>query len=352
MKTAIVHDWLVTFAGAERVLEQMLQVFPEADIFSVVDFLPQSDRQFLHGKKITTTFIQKLPAARKRYRTYLPLMPLAIEQLDLSAYDLVISSTHAVAKGVITGPNQLHLSYVYSPIRYAWDLQHQYLREAGLERGPASWFARTLLHYVRVWDVRTSNLVDAFACDSHYIARRIRKFYGRDAAVIYPPVRVADTPPQLARDDFYLTASRMVPYKRIPLIVDAFSRMPNRRLLVIGDGPEMPKVRALAAPNIEVLGFRSTTELQSLMARARAFVFAAEEDFGITPVEAQALGAPVIAFGRGGAAETIIDRGPEPTGIFFQEQSPEAICDAVERFEQHPPIDSLACWRNAQRFSE
>ena len=360
MRIAIVHDWLVVYAGAERVLEQMLACYPDADLFSLVDFLPLGQRDFIYNKPVTTSFIQRLPRARKKYRGYLPLMPLAIEQLDLSDYDLVLSSSHAVAKGVLTGPDQLHLCMCYSPIRYAWDLQHQYLREAGLERGVKGWVAKLILHYVRLWDVRTANGVDSFIAISHYIARRIRKVYRRESSVIYPPVDVADFPLCRDKEDFYVTASRMVPYKMVDLIVEAFSAMPDKRLVVIGDGPDFAKVRAKAGPNVQLLGFAGAEVLRDHLQRARAFVFAAEEDFGIAPLEAQACGTPVIAFGKGGALETIVPL-PEaeragsstvPTGVFFYEQSVAAIIAAVERFEgAGAAITPQVCRENALRFA-
>ncbi|WP_069266038.1 glycosyltransferase family 4 protein [Paraburkholderia nodosa] len=351
-RVAIVHDWLVTYAGAERVLEQILACFPDADLFSVVDFVDAKDRTFLRGKRATTSFIQKLPGARKRYRAYLPFMPLAIEQLDVSAYDVVISSSHAVAKGVLTGPDQFHISYVHSPIRYAWDLQHQYLQESSLTRGPKSMLARLILHYIRNWDVRTANSVDQFVANSEFIARRIQKVYQRQAEVVYPPVDIDAFELETTKDDFYLTASRLVPYKKIDLIVEAFARMPERRLVVIGDGPDMHKVRAKATPNVEVLGYQPFAVLHDRMRRAKAFVFAAEEDFGISVVEAQACGTPVIAFGKGGALETVRDTGSRPTGIFFEEQNADAIIDAVESFESDPGrFRAEDCRANAERFS-
>jgi glycosyltransferase involved in cell wall biosynthesis len=350
-RVAIVHDWLVTYAGAERVLEQIVACFPDADIFSVVDFL--EDRSFLRGKRATTSFIQKLPFAKKRYRAYLPLMPLAIEQLDLSGYDLVISSSHAVAKGVLTGPDQVHVSYVHSPIRYAWDLQHQYLQQSNLTVGPKSLFARLILHYMRNWDIRTSNSVNHFIANSDFIARRIRKVYRRTSKVIFPPVDVASFELSEQKEDFYLTASRMVPYKKIDLIVEAFARMPERKLVVIGDGPDMAKIRAKATPNVEIMGYQPFSVLHDRMRRAKAFVFAAEEDFGISVVEAQACGTPVIAYGKGGALETVLDGSHEqPTGMFFPTQTEDAIIDAVEAFESGAlsfrPAD---CRANAERFS-
>ncbi|WP_414447910.1 glycosyltransferase family 4 protein [Burkholderia sp. 22PA0099] len=352
LRVAIIHDWLVTYAGAERVLEQIIACFPDADLFSLVDFL--DDRSFLHGRPVTTSFIQKLPFARTKYRSYLPLMPLAIEQLDVSAYDLVISSSHAVAKGVLTGPDQIHVSYVHSPIRYAWDLQHQYLEQSQLTRGMKSMMARLILHYIRNWDIRTSNSVDGFIANSAFIARRIRKVYQRDAAVVFPPVDVDGFSLSTEKEDFYVTASRMVPYKKIDLIVEAFARMPGRRLVVIGDGPEMGKVRAKAGPNVEILGYQPFSVLQDHMRRAKAFVFAAEEDFGISVVEAQACGTPVIAFGKGGALETVRDAAsdPAPTGIFFDEQKVPAIVAAVDAFEADPArFRPEACRANAERFA-
>ncbi|WP_321909334.1 glycosyltransferase family 4 protein [Paraburkholderia sp. J11-2] len=351
-RVAIVHDWLVTYAGAERVLEQILACFPDADLFSVVDFVDAKDRTFLRGKRATTSFIQKLPGARKRYRAYLPFMPLAIEQLDVSGYDVVISSSHAVAKGVLTGPDQFHISYVHSPIRYAWDLQHQYLQESSLTRGPKSMLARLILHYIRNWDVRTANSVDQFVANSEFIARRIQKVYQRQAEVVYPPVDVDAFELETQKEDFYVTASRLVPYKKIDLIVEAFSRMPERRLVVIGDGPDMNKVRAKATPNVEVLGYQPFAVLHDRMRRAKAFVFAAEEDFGISVVEAQACGTPVIAFGKGGALETVRDTGSRPTGIFFEEQNADAIIAAVDSFESDPGrFRAEDCRANAERFS-
>ncbi|MEM5398779.1 glycosyltransferase family 4 protein [Paraburkholderia unamae] len=351
-RVAIVHDWLVTYAGAERVLEQILACFPDADLFSVVDFVDAKDRTFLRGKRATTSFIQKLPGARKRYRAYLPFMPLAIEQLDVSGYDVVISSSHAVAKGVLTGPDQFHISYVHSPIRYAWDLQHQYLQESSLTRGPKSMLARLILHYIRNWDVRTANSVDQFVANSEFIARRIQKVYQRQAEVVYPPVDIDAFELETTKEDFYLTASRLVPYKKIDLIVEAFARMPERRLVVIGDGPDMHKVRAKATPNVEVLGYQPFAVLHDRMRRAKAFVFAAEEDFGISVVEAQACGTPVIAFGKGGALETVRDTGSRPTGLFFEDQNADAIIDAVESFESDPGrFRAEDCRANAERFS-
>lgn len=352
-KIAIVHEWLVNYAGSERVLEQMLNCYPDADLFSLVDFLPKNERSFIRNKTSQTSFIQKLPLAKNHFRKYLPLMPLAIEQFDLSKYDLIISSSHAVAKGVITGPDQLHICMCYSPIRYAWDLQHQYLAEAGLTKGLKGWMARGILHWIRLWDTRTANGVDHFIAISAFIARRIRKTYRRESRVIYPPVDLERFGLWKEKEDFYLTASRMVPYKRIDLIVQAFAGMPEKRIVVIGDGPDFEKIKARATKNVTLLGFQETSVLCDYMQRARAFVFAAEEDFGIAPLEAQACGTPVIAFGKGGALETIVGLDAErPTGVLFAEQSVSAIVDAVGRFEAaNQRILPEACRENAMRFS-
>jgi glycosyltransferase involved in cell wall biosynthesis len=349
-RVAIIHDWLVVYGGAESVLRELLSLYPNADLFSIVDFLGDDDREKLFGKRAITSFIQKLPFAKKKYRAYLALMPIAVEQFDLSSYNLVISNSYAVAKGVLTGPDQRHICFCQSPMRYAWDLQHQYLREGGLTHGFKSLLARLVLHYIRIWDTRTAAGVDIFIGNSAYIARRIRKVYGREALILHPPVDVENFTLREDKEDFYLTASRMVPYKRIDLIVQAFAAMPTRRLVVVGDGPEMAKIRRLATPNVTLLGYQPGAVLRDNMQRARAFLFAAEEDFGIVPIEAQACGTPVIAYGKGGALETVIGFGPSATGVFFSEQTIDAIIAAVERFEA-TPIDPKTCRSHAERFS-
>ena len=353
-RVAIVHDWLDKPGGAERVLHEVITCFPEADLFAVVDMLSPDDRSTIRGKAVTTTFVQNLPGARKHFRRYLPLMPLAIEQLDMSGYDLVISSSWAVAKGVITGPDQLHVAYVHTPIRYAWDQQHSYLRLGNIERGLKGAFARLALHWLRVWDIRTANNVDVWLANSSNVARRIRKTYGKQAEVLHPPVRVEDFAFSRDKAGYYLTCSRLVQYKRIDLLVDAFLSRPGRELVVVGDGPELPGLRdrARLAPNIRFLGRRTDEEVGELMRNARAFVFAANEDFGITPIEAQACGTPVIAFGRGGALETVRGLGAErPTGCFFDQQTPASVLEAIDRFEGLAvPIDPRDCRANAGRF--
>ncbi|HCI5532199.1 TPA: glycosyltransferase family 4 protein [Klebsiella pneumoniae] len=350
----IVADWLVTYAGSEKVIKEFIDVFPSSELYSVVDFLSDSNRELFSGKKAKTTFIQKMPFAKSKYQKYLPLMPLAIEQLDMSGHDVILSSSHAVAKGILTGPDQLHISYVHSPIRYAWDLQHQYLRESGLSEGLKGFIAKYLLHKIRIWDYRTANGVDHFIANSKFISRRIHKVYGRSSDVIYPPVDVNNFTLNENKDNYYFTASRLVPYKRIDLIVDAFNEMPEKKLVVVGDGSEMDKIKSKAKGNIEILGYQPNNIMQKHMQNAKAFVFAAEEDFGITPVEAQACGTPVIAFGKGGVLETIIPEGNQnPTGVFFDKQEPGSIIESVNKFESRQDLfEPTECRRNAEKFSE
>ncbi|CAI1666385.1 GDP-mannose-dependent alpha-(1-6)-phosphatidylinositol monomannoside mannosyltransferase [Serratia proteamaculans] len=353
INVGIIADWLVTFAGAEKVIQEIINVYPNADLYSVVDFLSDEARSKFQDKYAKTTFIQNMPKAKSAYQKYLPLMPFAIEQLDVSSHDVIISSSHAVAKGVLTGPDQLHISYVHSPIRYAWDLQHQYLKEAGLDKGMKGHLARWVLHKIRMWDYRTANGVDHFIANSKFIARRIKKVYGRDSDVIYPPVDVERFTYQEKKEDFYFTASRMVPYKRIDLIVEAFGHMPDKKLIVIGAGSEMAKIKSKAKDNVEILGYQSNEVMLECMQKAKAFVFAAEEDFGITPVEAQACGTPVIAFGKGGSLETVRPYGEtKATGLFFEKQTVASVVEAIERFEG--VCDSILpqdCRDNALRFS-
>ncbi|OAI48201.1 glycosyl transferase family 1 [Gammaproteobacteria bacterium SCGC AG-212-F23] len=354
MKIAIVCDWLITHAGAERVLAEILQCFPSADVFAVVDFVPPEKRDFLLNKPVKTTFIQHLLFAKKYYRHYLPLMPLAIEQLDVSTYDVVISSSHAVAKGVITAAHQLHISYIHSPMRYAWDLQHQYLKDAGLEKGIKSFLVKYMLHKMRLWDLRTANNVDYFIANSHFIARRIWKTYRRDAEVIYPAVDTQIFTPSAQKENFYLAASRLVSYKKMDVIVESFSAMPDKKLIVIGDGPDFAKIKAKAKDNITFLGFQPIAQLIHYLQQAKAFIFAAEEDFGLLPVEAQACGTPVIAFAKGGALETV--RGLDtdhPTGIFFHEQTTAAIQEAIAVFEENETVFKPEFFqKNVARFSQ
>jgi len=373
LRTAIIHEWLVNYAGSERVLEQIIRLFPDADLFCQVDFLQKHERGFLLNKKAATSFIQKLPASQKRYRNYLPLMPFAVRRFDVSGYDLIISNSHSVAKGVLKRPGQLQICYCHTPMRYAWDLREQYLRESGLGRGVKGKLINFILDRIKTWDFNTAQQVDHFIANSRYIRDRISRAYGRDAAVIYPPVDINTFTLHERKEDFFLAASRMVPYKKLDLIVEAFSEN-GLPLIVIGDGPDSEKVKQSAKKNIEFVGFLDTAAFVDHMQRARAFVFAAEEDFGIVPVEAQACGTPVIAFGKGGVTETVIPlRGSgtgdqetgegmygttpgtediSPTGIFFYEQSVPSLNDAVKRFlDAEHSFHAREIRMNAEKFS-
>jgi glycosyltransferase involved in cell wall biosynthesis len=353
-KVAVVHEWLVTYAGSEKALEQILNLFPDADLFCVIDYLPDSLREVISKHKVTTTFIQKLPLSAKYYRLYLPLMPFAISRLELSGYDVIISSSHAVAKGVNTHDRQIHISYTYSPMRYAWDLQDQYLAESNLDRGMRGVLAKWVLAKLREWDYKVAQNVDYFIAISRHIQKRILQNYGRESIVVYPPVDTNFYKPGGEKGDFYLTASRMVPYKMMSLVVSAFSEMPNRQLVVIGDGPEMEKIKQAAGNNVEILGYQDDRALRSYMQRAKCFIFAAEEDFGILPVEAQACGTPVVGYGVGGLLETVRGLADDsPTGVFFYKQDKQAIKNAVAEFEQNMSKFSAENCRNmALGFSE
>jgi len=353
VRIAIVTDGIWVYGGAERVLESMLEIYPEADVFALVNFLPPQERAWLRDRTIRTSFIQRLPGAKAYFRKLLGIWPLAIEQLDLTSYDLVISSQFSVAHGVITGPSQVHVAYTHSPMRYAWDLQAQYLRQANLHRGSKTYIARQMLHRLRIWDAVAAARVDAFSVNSAFVGERVRKFYRRDSAVIYPPVFLDRFGFCENKSDYYLYLGRLVAYKRVDLIVEAFAAMPDRKLVVAGAGPLLAQLKARATPNVQVLGRVDAAQADALMGGARAYLHAAVEDFGIAPVEAQAAGTPVVGLGIGGLRETV--RGllcARPTGVFFGEQTTEAIREAVEEFEGvRSDIRPHDCRENAGRFS-
>lgn len=350
VKQAIVHEWFVNYAGSERVVEQMLHVSPDAQVHALVDFLKENERFYLGGRKAKTTFLQHLPFANPRFRTYLPLFPLAIESLDLRGYDLILSSSHAVAKGIIKGAHQLHICYNHSPMRYAWDLYHQYLEEAGLVSGFKGRLAQYFLHRLRIWDYVSANRVDHYVANSAYIAKRIKHVYGREAHVIHPPVNTSRFQLQERKEAYYLVAARFVPYKKVDLVVEAFGHLPHLKLVVVGNGSEAKKIKALAKANVEILDHVSNTELINLMQGAKAFVFAAEEDFGITMAEALACGTPVIAFRKGGAAEIVQN---DVTGVLFAHQTVESMVQAVQNFERNQDqfLPSV-CREASEAFSE
>ncbi len=325
VRVAIIHYWLVNMRGGEKVLEALCELYPDADIFTHV-YNPKAMSPRIRRHNVRTTFIQKLPGALRHYQKYLPLMPMALEELDLSAYDLVISSESGPAKGVIVRPDAVHICYCHSPMRYIWDQYTQYRNSAGFfARLAMPWIASGL----RQWDVTSAARVDYFIANSKAVARRIRKYWRRDAEVIAPPVDVSRLDAASERDDFYLHVGELVPYKRADIAVRACSML-DRRLIVIGDGPELKRLKKMAGPSVEFLGRLPDDLLYEHYARCRALLFPGEEDFGIVPVEAMAAGAPVIAFGRGGSEDTIIDGH---TGITFREQSVASMLSAIIEFE-------------------
>lgn len=340
MRVAIVTDWMSNVGGGGRVLTHLHDMYPDAPIYTSISDparLPAAMRKW----DIRTSFLQRVPFARRRYQAFLPLMPLAFEQFDLREFDLVISTSSACAKGVITGPDTVHVCYCYTPCRYIWDLYHDYTRDL-----PFRWAVAPVAHWLRIWDRLASDRVDHFVAISHEVSRRVRRHYRRDAEVVYPPVDLERfTPSGAPAEDFYLVVSRLVGYKRIDLAVEAANRL-GRRLLVVGEGPARRRLAALAGPTVQFLGHLPDEEVASLLARCRAFLFPGWEDFGIAPVEAQAAGRPVIAYGRGGALETVVDG---TTGLFFEEQNAESLIDAMLELEARE-FDSGACRRNAERF--
>lgn len=367
---SVVVDWLCQSGGAELVIREILAAFPEAELFAQFDVMRPADRARITDRPAHTSFLQHVPGIATRYRSLLPLMPAAIRSLDVSAFDVIISSHHAVAKGVRVRPGQFHLCYCHSPVRYAWDRREEYLADHGVT-GLRATVARALLERIRRWDLATAAGVDQFVVNSHYVGERVRRLYGRASTVIHPPVDVDFFTPAGATPggspltgatlagareaDLYVTASRQVPYKRIDRIVEAFRALPDRRLVVLGDGPEHARIRAAAAgaTNISLLGEVPRAELLGWFRKATAFVFAAEEDFGIVPLEAQACGTPVIALGKGGALETVRGApGTDRTGLFFADDSPATIADAVRRFESLEVAPSAqACRTNAEHFA-
>jgi glycosyltransferase involved in cell wall biosynthesis len=351
MRIALVHDWLAEYGGGEKVFSVIYSLYPDADIYTLVYNEKSLERLNIPKHKVTASFIQKLPFAKKKYRNYLPLFTKAIESFDLSSYDLIISSSSCIAKGVLSNSNQVHICYCHSPVRYGWDLYFQYINAAGLNgMNPKSLYVKSVLHKLRIWDIVSSNRVDYFISNSNYIKHRILKTYGRESVTIYPPVSVSEFENNKPKENYYLTCSRLVLYKKIDLIVEAFSNMPNKKLIVIGSGPDMDKIKRLKTDNIEILGYQPFLILKEYMEKAKAFVFTAEEDFGIVPVEAQACGVPIIAYGKGGSLETVVDG---KTGIYFYEQTAEAIINAVNRFElMEKNFDGTIIRKHAESFSE
>lgn len=344
---ALIHDWLVSYGGAERVLEALLEIYPGSPVYTMVYRPAALSHSPISQGDIHTSPISTWPFAGKAYRNYLPFMPMAVEQFDLRDHDIVISVSHAVAHGVLTHPRQLHLNYILSPARFAWHLYQEYLEQGSLQRGFRAWAGKPLLHYFRIWDHAASSRVDQFVAISHWIADAVRSAYRREADVIYPPVGVERFRPTQSREDYYITVARLVKNKRIDLIVKACSAL-GRQLVVVGEGPERKHLESLAGKTVEITGWLDDERLPDLLSSARAFIHAADEDFGIAPLEAQAAGCPVIALRRAALLETIVEG---ETGLFYDEPSVEALTYAILRFEQdHHSYDSQILHRHAHQF--
>lgn len=351
MKVAIVQEWLVTVGGSDKVVKAILDVFPDADIYTLVAKKDVCDELGIPWEKVHTSFIQKMPLGTKKHRAYLPLFPFAIEQFDLRGYDVVISSSHCVAKGVLTKADQLHICYCHSPIRYCWDMYNEYLEESHLDKGFKSWLVRLMLHPIRQFDAIAGSRVDYYISNSDYVGQRIRKTYRRKATTIHPNIDISNFELCNDKQEYYLASSRLVAYKKIDTIIEAFNQMPDKKLVVIGGGPNLEAYRKLAKDNVTVMGYQPFDVLKDKMQHAKAFVFAADEDFGMIPIEAQSCGTPIIAYGHGGSLETV---NGGKTGLFFYEQTPEAIVEAVNKFEAmgSQPFAPADCRQWAEGFSE
>jgi len=349
LKTAIVHDWFAGYAGSERVVESLTNIWNESDVYALFSFLNDEERRIIiKDNRLYTSFLQKI-ASKKNYRNFLPLFPLAVETFDFSPYQLIISSSHAVAKGAKTNSTQLHICYCHTPIRYVWDLREQYLNQANLKSGLKGWAANKILNYMKKWDLKTKDRPDYYVANSRYIAERIKRIYNIEAEVIYPPVDTEKFKCEPAKENYYLTASRFVPYKKIDLIAETFTGMPEKKLIIVGEGPEERKIKSKSGKNIEFVGFKTAGELSGFMQKAKAFVFAAEEDFGIVVIEALSCGTPVIALNKGGSAETVINN---KHGILFDEQTPGSLAGAVELFEKNEiKFDPKELANYAENFS-
>lgn len=351
MKVAIVQEWLVTVGGSDKVVKAILDIFPDADIYTLVATKEVCDELGIPWEKVHTSFIQKMPLGTKKHRAYLPLFPFAIEQFDLRGYDVVISSSHCVAKGVLTKADQLHICYCHSPIRYCWDMYNEYLEESHLDKGFKSWLVRLMLHPIRQFDAIAGSRVDYYISNSDYVGQRIRKTYRRKATTIHPNIDISNFELCNDKQEYYLASSRLVAYKKIDTIIEAFNQMPDKKLVVIGGGPNLEAYRKLANDNVTVKGYQPFDVLKDKMQHAKAFVFAADEDFGMIPIEAQSCGTPVIAYGHGGSLETV---NGGKTGLFFYEQTPDAIVEAVNKFEAMglQPFAPADCRQWAEGFSE
>lgn len=352
LRVAVIHDWLTIMGGAEYTLNQILQLFPQADIYTIVDILPIKDRKWLEGHKIYTSPLQKFSFLAQRYRHMLWMMPFWIEQFDLGQYDLIISDSHAVAKGVIVHPHQKHLAYIYSPMRYAWDLGYEHDNMGVMGSGLKRFLMKKWFHQFRVWDCTSSYRADEMIAISDFIRKRIKKTWGRDSTVIYPPVDISTCPFSDQKGDYYVTVSRLVPYKKVDLIINTFATMPEKKLIVIGEGPLFDKMVKNLPDNVTMKGYLPREEMLSVVAKAKGFIFMPKEDFGIAPLEAQACGTPVIAYGVGGARETVRTH-ENATGIFVNEQTSWALKNAIQEFElNYEKFSPAKCRQWAQNFSD
>ncbi|MBT3726089.1 MAG: glycosyltransferase [Gammaproteobacteria bacterium] len=343
MKVAIVHYWFINWRGGEKVVEALLDLFPQADLFTHVYDESLTEGK-LKGRNITTTFISKLPGAKKHYQKYLPLMPIALEQLDLREYDLVISSESGPAKGIIISPDATHICYCHSPMRYVWDMYPDYVKTAGLL---SRWLMRPLIHYLKIWDRLSADRVDYFIANSSFVAKRINKFYRRSAEVIHPPVDIDEFELNSEKSDFYLLLGQLTHYKRADLAVDAFLAN-GKKLIVIGDGEQYQSLKALENDRVKVLGRASWDECKNYLSKAKALIFPGVEDFGMVPVEAMACGTPVLAFAKGGALETVNDGH---SGYLFYEQTVESLNACINKFEEQSELIDSEIRNQAELFS-
>lgn len=342
---ALIHDWFISIGGAEKVTKEIYFLLNNPHIYTLISNKLILEKLNINPNNVKAIFRDK-PLIQKIYKILFPLYPILIEQIDLSTYDILISSSHFVAKGILRKSNQIHICYCHTPPRYLWDLYFTYKNSLPLTlKLPFSIFA----HYLRMWDYYSSQRVDYFIANSKYVAKRIKKFYGKDATVIYPPVDVDKFKVISNKEDYFVTASRLVKYKNVDLIVKAFTKLRNKKLIVIGEGEEMKRLKKIATKNVEFLGFVADKELEYYLSHAKAFIYAAEEDFGLLPVEAQACGTPVIAYGKGGVLESVVEN---KTGIFYYKLTVDDIIQAINKFEKNADkFDPYTIRKNAERFS-
>jgi glycosyltransferase involved in cell wall biosynthesis len=350
MKTVLVHDWLYSISGAEKVLECIYRLFP-SKVYTLIKNTKNLKNFSIPHEEIVASFIQKLPFGKTKYPYYFPLFPYAIESFNITEANVILSSSSCIAKNILTHSHQLHICYCHTPMRYLWDLYFDYLKLHHLDKGLRGIFTKWVFHKMRNWDLLHAIRVDHYIANSQHVAKRIEKLYQKKAEVIYPPVDCQYFAlSRKTKRDFYVTAARLVPYKKVDVIIQAFSFLTDKQLIVIGGGPELEKLKAIATKNVEFTGYIPKEKLRQYFHEAKAFIYMAYEDFGIFPVEAQAAGLPVIAYGRGGVFETILENR---TGIFFKEQTVKSLVEAIQIFEKaEESFDEHSIQRQAQTFSE